>query len=232
MSLLWLVVIALFIYLLNKLIRKPIQTKKETLNSTPSTSKTWLEEFELRIKESEKEISKPNKIKLKKKFFESQQNYVGRQGENIVRDYLSSLDSNVFYVFNNVRISSDKWLTYKGEKNLKSSEIDHVVLGPTGIFLIETKLWSPNFKSEFSPHEQIDRASRVTWVVLKNNFLFFNNFIIKKVVVSVNGSIKYDSKFKEVFVLRPGQLSHYIQNKKIVYSEKEIKKLVNFFRLQ
>lgn len=57
----------------------------------------------------------------------------GDMGEKIVSDYLKDLPKG-YYVFNDLTIPNGK------------GNIDHLVIGPTGIFLIETKHFSGSFQ--------------------------------------------------------------------------------------
>ena len=65
---------------------------------------------------------------------------------------------------------SIRWKKYR--EFVKSCKIDHVVVGPTGIFLIETKNWSPQRiqTARFTPHKQIDRAGYIFFIHMMNHF--------------------------------------------------------------
>ena len=54
----------------------------------------------------------------------------GIEGERKAAEYLAPLEADGFIVLNNRRIPGSK------------GDIDHIVIGPTGIFPIETKNWS------------------------------------------------------------------------------------------
>ena len=55
---------------------------------------------------------------------------------------------------------------------MKSCKIDHVVVGPPGIFLIETKNWSAQTlaRAKFTPHMQIERAGYIFFIHMINKF--------------------------------------------------------------
>ena len=57
----------------------------------------------------------------------------GLEGEKLVSDYLNTLPKN-YFVFNDVNLPG------------KRGNIDHVVIGPTGIFVIETKNYSGRYR--------------------------------------------------------------------------------------
>lgn len=68
----------------------------------------------------------------------------GLAGERMTEDVLKSLPNNYF-------IFSDFSVEAKG----KESQIDHALVGPTGIFVIETKYWSGDIIDGDSPDQVI-----------------------------------------------------------------------------
>lgn len=75
-----------------------------------------------------------------------------------------------YYILNEVRIRLKKSVRWKKYcEYVKCAQIDHVVVGDTGIFLIETKNWKEmNLTSVHdSPHKQIDRAGMLFWLAQK-----------------------------------------------------------------
>ncbi len=86
--------------------------------------------------------------------------YFGAIGEENVINTLKLLPD-TYYVLNEIRIKLTKSVFWKKFfEYVKSAQIDHVVIGETGIFLIETKNWKEMRLSSIhnSPHKQIDRA--------------------------------------------------------------------------
>lgn len=63
---------------------------------------------------------------------------------------------------------------YNGRKNLKSAQMDLVVVCPKGVFMIEVKNWTDEYAQQnnrdLSPHEQTERAGRVLWIALQKKF--------------------------------------------------------------
>lgn len=94
--------------------------------------------------------------------------FEGVRGEIQVINTLRTLPEG-YYVLNEVMISFEKAIYWKkyGEY-LKSAKIDHIVVGETGIFLIETKNWTSEHlkRSDFLPHKQIERANYLVYVQL------------------------------------------------------------------
>lgn len=62
----------------------------------------------------------------------------GTIGENKVIDELTKLDDS-FHILCGVDIELDYWVTYNGRKNLKSAQMDLIVVSPKGVFMIEVK---------------------------------------------------------------------------------------------
>jgi hypothetical protein len=66
----------------------------------------------------------------------------GAVGKQKVVDTLKVL-SDDFILINDFNISFSQALFYKQEADyIKSLQVDHFLIGPTGIFIIETKNWS------------------------------------------------------------------------------------------
>jgi uncharacterized membrane protein YgcG len=64
----------------------------------------------------------------------------GAEAELAVIDHLRTLPSSAV-VFNDVRLKATRYIRFNGIA-LMSAQIDHVVLTPAGVFVIETKRWS------------------------------------------------------------------------------------------
>jgi len=77
-----------------------------------------------------------------------------------------------FFVFNDVRLKANRKIRFDGNY-LQSAQVDHLVLGPTGVFTIETKCWSRATAEKGSHHDPFDQASRAGYLcydLLKQKF--------------------------------------------------------------
>jgi len=151
--------------------------------------------------------------------------YIGALGEVSVLEKLSQL-SNDYHVFCDVQIGLPNYVTYGGRKNLRSAQMDFVVVSKRGVVMIEVKNWSTGFykqNQKFSPHEQTDRAGRVLWIFLKS-WRFNPN--VKNVLLSIRGNINYDTSYKSVFVTNLEKINDVIENRLDSLSEKDVKKIV------
>ncbi|MFE3845715.1 nuclease-related domain-containing protein [Thermoplasmatota archaeon] len=158
--------------------------------------------------------------------------YYGAYGEYKARKELSKL-SNDFHLICNVKISFNHWIYYRGKRNLREAQMDFVVVGPTGIYIIEVKNWSNetlrNHK-RFSPHEQVDRAGKLLWRHLKNHTIFYKPRITK-VLVPIQHNIEYNSYYKSVLIRDVQNLSSFIEdNKRYPLSEKKVGHIVSILR--
>jgi hypothetical protein len=147
---------------------------------------------------------------------------------------------NEYYIINDFRESFNPPLYSKNEnERIYSIQLDHVVVGPTGIYVIETKYWSQksiNSSTLFSPIKQLKRGGFALFIVIndfiKNNRakVFFNNWGQLKVSVSnillmMNSST--NEQFQFVKILTENNILGYITKRPIIFNEDQIKYIVN-----
>jgi Nuclease-related domain len=92
----------------------------------------------------------------------------GYYGELIVMDTLQQL-SDDYYVISDVRITRESGHRFDG-RMLKSARVDHIVIGPKGVYCIETKHWNSvknKDNDKPSPGEQARRSSHLLYKYLK-----------------------------------------------------------------
>jgi len=169
-----------------------------------------------------------NKQRQVNKFTKNRNNplHAGAKGENKVIEKLSSL-SDDYHVLCGVRIGLPFTVRYNGQKNLRSAQMDFVVVSKKGVFLIEVKNWSNNYVKNhdgFSPYEQTDRAGRVLWITLKRSFI---NARVTNVLLSIQDNIQYNENYRAVFVSSLEKINGFLENREEVLSEKEVKKIVD-----
>ncbi|KFF05770.1 nuclease-related domain-containing protein [Flavobacterium reichenbachii] len=140
------------------------------------------------------------KFEIKKETIENLNNTIyGAIGEQKVEDLLKKLPEN-YTLINDFCYTFEKPLNHNGDY-IKSIQIDHLLISPSGIFLIETKNWSThsiNNTNLRSPVQQIlrtnfalfrilaDKTSKSSWnfarqhwgnrkIPIKNIVVFTNN---------------------------------------------------------
>lgn len=75
-----------------------------------------------------------------------------------------------FHIFHDVNVEADRWI-WDGQEHRKSSQIDHVVVGPGGVFVIETKWWSKAFAAGggyYDPYRQVKWAGKLLHFALSD----------------------------------------------------------------
>ena len=154
--------------------------------------------------------------------------YAGAKGELDVLKKLSLL-SDDYHVLCGLRMELDRYVTYKRRKDLRSAQMDFIVVSKRGVILIEVKNWSRGFTKKYgglSPHEQVDRAGLVLWITLKS-WRSPKNPSITSVLLAVQGNMDYDHAYKFVNVKNLNNINYLIENKREQFSDKEVKRLVD-----
>lgn len=155
----------------------------------------------------------------------------GAKGEKIVSNYLESLPSG-YFIFNDVKIPNGK------------GNFDHIVVGPTGIFLIETKNYSGNFviygdnwKSSYS-RRQMRRTpgNQVKQNAFDLRELFYTNKITKgkvwihAVVALLNPNFTIVTPPDYYYVKHYSELENFIVNFGDKIENETITRVVNFLQ--
>lgn len=206
--------------------KREINKIKELQKEQESHIDTWKENpegiFNKNQKETISEIKEFDEIK-KDPF------YAGAKGELDVLDKLSELNDD-YHIFCDVEKNLDHYVTYNGRKNLRSAQMDFVVVSYRGVILIEAKNWSSNFYRQhdgLSPHEQVDRAGRVLWITLKSSWRSPKNPPVTSVLLSIRGNMRYDSYYKFVNVKDLKNINYFIENRHEQFSDKEVERIID-----
>lgn len=165
---------------------------------------------------------------------------LGALGEQKVVKTLETLPDEYFLI-NDFDVSFSPAIYNSQEKNyIKSVQIDHILLGPSGIFLIETKNWSDkslNNLSLRSPVQQIKRTSFVLFKLLNNDtsnhYLRLDKHHWGNKKISIRNLIVLTNKkpieeFQFVKILTVNELVGYINYFKPIFSYAETERIANF----
>jgi len=155
--------------------------------------------------------------------------HAGTKGENKVIDELLKLDD-MYHILCGIRIELPYFVTYNGQKNLKSAQMDLVVVCPKGVFMIEVKNWSNSYAQNYdglNPYEQTDRAGRVLWIALQD---VIKNIRVTNVLLSISGNIPYNQQYRAVLVSSLDRINQFLEKQQDSLSPREVKKLVNDLR--
>ncbi len=133
---------------------------------------------------------------------------------------------------------------YNQQENdyIKSIQIDHILIAPSGVFLIETKNWSQESQQNirlFSPVQQIKRANFALFkilnggiskskLIIKNHHWGMKKIPIKNLIVFVNH--KPNEEFQYVKILALNELLGYLKYFQPCFTDRETEKIANHLR--
>jgi len=163
----------------------------------------------------------------------------GALGEQKVVKTLETL-SDEYFLINDFAVSFSPAIYNRQENDyIKSVQIDHILVGPSGIFLIETKNWSEKSLENLSlrsPVEQIKRTSFVLFYLLNNEMSNYHlrldkhhwgdkKIPIKNLIVLTNTKPKEEFQF--VKILTVNELLGYVNYFKPIFSYTETKRIAD-----
>lgn len=164
---------------------------------------------------------------------------LGAIGERQVLDQLRLLPSN-FHVINDFYTSFRKAIYRKEQDDyIQTIQIDHIVIGPSGVFVIETKNWNQHTiieQNHWGPIEQVRRAGYVIFVLLNsddgNIFRSIKKSLWSQKKIAVRSILamtneRLSGEFKYVKVLKPNDLLSYIQYFKNQLTLEEVDQIVS-----
>lgn len=182
-----------------------------------------------------------SEIERKKSIVDNLSSFIyGALGEQKVVKTLEKL-SDEYFLINDFEISLSPAIYYRQENDyIKSIQIDHVLVAPSGIFLIETKNWSERSLENLSlrsPIQQIKRTSFVLFKLLNNemsNHLLNLNMhhwgdkkiSIRNLIVLINNKPK--EEFQYVKILTLNELLGYINYFKPTFSSFETQRIADY----
>lgn len=114
---------------------------------------------------------------------------------------------------------------------VKSCQIDYLVIGPTGIFIIEAKNWDEELYTQKVPHIEADKAGLVVLIKVKDYLKKRKKkkyVPISNIVATLNPTsfIQY-GRVSQLFAW---QLKNYIAIQENRLSKSEIRKIRRLFR--
>ncbi len=240
----------LYIWNLERQIKNSINNfEKETQRSLKNlidfqqVKKKRYEFITLQFSEAVRESyhSSVSELERKKGIIDNLNSFIyGALGEEKVVKTLEAL-SDEFILINDFSVSFPSSIYYNQKKEyIKSVQIDHILVAPSGIFLIETKNWNEKSlknKSLRSPIEQIMRTSFVLFKLLNNQINDFRldldehhwgnkKIPIKNVIVLMN--IKPQEEFQHVKIVTLNELIGYINYFRPKLSKVETQKIAEY----
>lgn len=195
--------------------------------------------FKIAVEESA--LRELNELKRKKIVIDEINNSIyGALGEQKVVNELKKL-SDEFILINDFNCSFHPPIYNRNERDyIKSVQMDHVLISPSGIFLIETKNWSEkslNNLSMYSPVQQIKRASFALNKILseKNTQSILNlkrhhwgtrEIPIKKLIVLINQKPREEFQYVKILTLK--EVLGYINYFEPSFSREETQNIGNY----
>ncbi|WP_321507482.1 nuclease-related domain-containing protein [uncultured Methanoregula sp.] len=154
---------------------------------------------------------------------------IGAEAEEEVIRVLSHLPDD-FHVLNDVNLRFHRAIYWrKKNEYIRTCQIDHIVAGPTGIFLLETKNWKTSDLEQKSGKilHQVKRANLALWYYTKDYYFGKSDRPkIHGVVVSMRGSKRCRNLDQYTDVISPNEISNYVLNRPEILSEESINKFV------
>lgn len=195
---------------------------------------THLIEEERVAKKAEKIINAKNILD------ENHSLFLGAIGEQKAVNELKKLPD-TFTVINGFNLEFDPPIYNKSAgQRIYSSQADHIVVGPPGVFLIETKNWSRdsiNNLDFYSPVEQIKRSSFALFCYLNDLVkhgrisLLRDNWgdrkvSVRNILLMVNS--KPNKEFQYVKLLTLSEICRYITYFKTIFSSDEVNQITKY----
>lgn len=161
----------------------------------------------------------------------------GAIGEKKVERELQTLPDN-HYIINDFSLVFQKAIYKKStQEYIKSIQIDHLLVAPSGIFIIETKNWSKHSINNLdfrSPVEQIHRFSFTLFTLLeknRNNIVSYHRWGNKKIPIKsliVFTQTKPTQEFQFIKILNHKEIIKYISYFPSIFSDKETKNIATY----
>lgn len=163
--------------------------------------------------------------------------YLGAIGEQKILDELKKLPDS-YVVINDFKKSFSRPIYYENNDWICSVQIDHLVIGPTGLFIIETKNWSRNSINNanlFSPVKQILRANRALFSYLNQSVKYLNAFrnngVLQKIApTNILALLQYIPfrNVRHVKIVLPDILLRHIVSGTSIFHKEQVEELTNF----
>jgi hypothetical protein len=139
----------------------------------------------------------------------------GRQGEKAVIKTLTNNLNDDYYLLNGVYLKGG------------GGDVDHIILGPNGVYVIETKNWSgpiicngdqwqrPRKKIKSSPSLQVKHNAQKVQKILSHSFTSYGHSVwVEGLLVFTNSHANLNINNPTVTILNLQQLSKHIKNQK------------------
>lgn len=207
--------------ILEKKIDKPFKKDLKQVKRTEKKIAVREKNLEKSVEKSVKDLHKAHNIINRNTAF-----VIGAVGETAAIKELRKLPKE-YYILNEATLSFYRAIRWKkcGEY-VKSCKIDHVVVGPPGIFLIETKNWSAQSlaSARFTPHKQVERAGYIFFIHMMHKF--HRKFPLYQIVATYRKLPEIRHGYVKQMTIR--DVVNYILNQRERLLPTEIKRIVEW----
>jgi hypothetical protein len=220
----------------NKKIEIALKPSINTLKKQHDRHKFIINQFAAAVNQSSRQDLQT--LKRKKNIIDEISTYIyGAIGEQKVANELATLPDN-FVLINDFKCSFKPAIYNRKENDyIKSVQIDHLLISPAGIFLIETKNWSSDSLENnhlYSPVAQIRRASFALYKILNTNIAQIigthywgaRKVPIKNLIVFTNQIPS--SSFQYVKILGLQGLCSYLTYFKPIFTDEEVQMITKY----
>lgn len=220
----------------NSTITRAVKPQVELLDTKRKRYQYLLSYFEEAVTESGRGAL--NDLDHTKRVIDEINSYIyGAIGEQKVVEELKQLPDE-YILINDFTLNFDKPIFYSQERSyIKSVQIDHLLISPAGIFLIETKNWSKESLKNInlrSPVAQIKRTNYALFRLLSDNF---NSKLgkhhwgkrkipIRNLIVLINR--KPTEEFQYVKILTLPELVGYVKYFQPSLSDREVNQISDY----
>lgn len=206
-----------------------IDSLRSEIEDRKNNAEDWVGRYSASDREEQKRILS---VFRKHKYL-----FYGAEGEERVARELSNLPD-TYTVINDYRLEfSQPIYDRNNDDRIYSIQVDHVVVGPTGLYLVETKNWSRDSVENvelFSPIKQLKRSNFAIFSLLNkavergdiDNFSDHwgdRKISPKNILCLINH--RPNREFQYVTMLSENQIAHYVGKQRQVFSQREVASL-------
>lgn len=218
-------------------VQRPLKNMNRLISSTKQKLQ-YTEEFFDTILEDRSRANSKHLYTAKRIIDENDLTLMGAIGEQKALDELKKLP-NTYIIINDFRYEFKRALHKKNTNDwIRSIQADHLIIGPSGVFVVETKNWSNNSIQSldlYSPVQQVQRTSYAIFMLLNkivaNGFSRLNHHWgaiqvpVKTIILMINK--KPTQEFQHVKILALDEICNYIRYWKPVFAHDEVHEIAN-----
>jgi len=165
-------------------------------------------------------------LKELKKDYEVKNRLKGTWGEKEVIEHIkeSFKDKKNWFLINSFNLDTLGKAIHFGEKTITENKIDHVFLGPKGLFILETKSWSTVTDEGVDKVENQLKKSKITFDKFFGDYIEINAVEPLLVCTEKHISLPENSEYVSIPLRK---LSSYIDGKNDVFTNDEVFLIMN-----